>query len=76
MNPKKDLSKEQQKLLENAEIKVQDKDYTEDEIKLLENDIVDYIMNKSFKHSNISQTINLYSDLANTIHNLPISINK
>ena len=76
MNPIKELSKEQQRLLEDAEIKIQEKDYTEEEIKLLENDIIDYIMNKSFKRKDISKIINSYLEVINKVDKSTSNINR
>lgn len=76
MNPRKELSKEQQRLLEDAEIKIQEKDYTEEEVKLLENDIIDYIMNKSFKHKNISKIINSYLEVINKVDKSTSNVNR
>lgn len=76
MNPRKELSKEQQRLLEDAEIEIQEKDYTEEEVKLLENDIIDYIMNKSFKHKDISKTINSYLEVINKVDKSTSNVNR
>lgn len=76
MNPIKELSNEQQKLLKDAEIKIQEKDYTDDEVKLLENDIIDYIMNKSFKHKDTSKIINSYLEVINKVDKSTTNINR
>lgn len=65
MNLYKEMSKNEIKLLENAGIKVEDKDYTTDELKKCENDIVEYIMLQSSK--NIDNYRNKYYDILRRI---------
>ena len=52
MNLKMELSKKQQNLMEQLNISIQDKEYTQEELKSALNTISDYIMNLSIKNIN------------------------
>jgi hypothetical protein len=63
MNLKLDLSKNNQELLEQAGIEISNKNYSPEEIKKCENDIANYIMNKSLKNMDVSNESIRYSSL-------------
>lgn len=63
MNLKLDLSKNNQELLEQAGIEISNKNYSPEEIKKCENDIANYIMNKSLKNMDVSNESMRYSSL-------------
>lgn len=63
MNFKLDLSESNQKLLKQAGIEVSNKNYSTEEIKKCENDIANYIMNKSLKNMDVSNESMRYSSL-------------
>ena len=61
MNFKMDLTKQQ------LDIKIEDKNYTQEEIKQCENIITTHIMSKSSKNGDLSNAVNEYSDLINLL---------
>ena len=63
MNLKTDLSKEDQKLLQNIGIKIIDKDYKPNELKNFTNSIGEYIFSQSSKNGYIEKAIDEYGDL-------------
>ena len=67
MNFKMDLTKQQQNLLQELDIKIEDKNYTQEEIKQCENIITTHIMSKSSKNGDLSNAVNEYSDLINLL---------
>lgn len=67
MNYKKDLSKENQKLLINADVKVEDREYSVEEIKRNVTDIGNYIMSMSCKNGDIERAQVKYMPLINVL---------
>lgn len=65
MNYKIDLSEQNQNLLINADIKVENREYSADEIKKNINDISDYIISKSSKNGDIAKAQTEYMPLIN-----------
>lgn len=72
MNYKKDLSKENQKLLEIADIKIENKEYTKEEIQKNISDIGNHIMSMSSKNGDI---LNAQLEFMPLINALQESIN-
>lgn len=72
MNYKKDLSKENQKLLEIADIKIENKEYTKEEIQKSISDIGNHIMSMSSKNGDI---LNAQLEFMPLINALQESIN-
>ena len=68
MNYKIDLTEQNQKLLEKADVKVEDREYSSDEIKKDIVDISNYIMSKSSKNGDIAKTQAQYMPLVNVLH--------
>lgn len=67
MNLLKSCTTKEIKLLENIGINVEDRNYTNEELKKYEHDITDYIMSQSSKNGDISKMMNQYSGVLNTI---------
>lgn len=63
MNFKIELTEKQQNLLKQIDIKVEDKNYTKEEIKNCINDIASHIMSQSSKNGDLSKEINKYDEL-------------
>ena len=55
------------KLLENIGLNVEDKDYTNEELRKYESQIEDFIMSHSTKNGDISKLSNQYSSILNTL---------
>lgn len=55
------------KLLENIGLNVEDKDYTNEELRRYESQIEDFIMSHSIKNDDISKLSNQYSNILNTL---------
>lgn len=55
------------KLLENIGLNVEDKDYTNEELRRYESQIEDFIMSHSTKNDDISKLSNQYSSILNTL---------
>ncbi len=55
------------KLLENIGLNVEDKDYTNEELRRYESQIEDFIMSHSIKNDDISKLSNQYSSILNTL---------
>lgn len=55
------------KLLENIGINIEDKDYTNEELRRYENQIEDFIMSHSTKNGDISKLSNQFSGILNTL---------
>lgn len=64
MNLKMELSPTNQNLLGELGINVEDREYSQEEIKHFENDIFTHIMSKSSKNGDISREMNKYDELA------------
>ena len=67
MNYKLDLSEYNQNLLENADVKVEDKEYSAEEIKNDITEIGSYIMSKSSKNGDIYKTQEEYMPLISVL---------
>ena len=65
MNLKSDLSEKNQELLHELGIDVENRDYSKEEIKILSNNIGDYIFSKSTKNGDIAKATEKYGDLLN-----------
>ena len=63
MNFKKDFSIEKQNLLQQADVKVEDKNYTSDEISNALNSVCSYIMSQSTKNGDLSKLIIKYNSI-------------
>lgn len=72
MNYKKDLSEKNQKLLEIADIKIENKEYTKEEIQKSISDIGNHIMSMSSKNGDI---LNAQLEFMPLINALQESIN-
>ena len=60
---------EQNQLLNEAGIYIQDKDYSKDEIKIIFNSIVENVMNKSLKNTDMTNSLQKYNDIINILDN-------
>lgn len=67
MNYKSDLSKQNQKLLLNADVKVEDREYSAEEIKRDITQISSYILSKSSKNGDIYKAETEYMPLINVL---------
>ena len=67
MNYKLDLSKQNQNLLINADVKVENKEYSVEEIRRDITEISNYIMSKSSKNNDIYKTQAEYMPLINIL---------
>ena len=68
MNFKEDFSEEQQNLLKKIEnISVENKNYSQDEIKETINNVSSYIMSKSSKNGDLSKELNNYTGILNKL---------
>ena len=67
MNYKIDLSEQNQNLLINADVKVEDREYSADEIKKDITEISSYIMSKSSKNGDIAKAQTEYMPLINVL---------
>ena len=67
MNLMKQFSKEEIKLLSNAGINVEDRDYNKEELKKCELEIEEFIMSHSTKNGDIAKLSNQYSSILNTL---------
>lgn len=63
MNFKIELTEKQQNLLKQIDIKIEDKNYTKEEIKNCVNNIASHIMSQSSKNGDLSKEINKYDEL-------------
>ena len=63
MNFKKDFSIEKQNLLQQADVKVEDKNYTSDEIRNALNSVCSYIMSQSTKNGDLSKLMIKYNSI-------------
>ena len=59
----------QTKLLESDGIYIQDKDYSEDEIKIIFNRVMENVMNKSLKNRDMANSLRRYNDIINILDN-------
>lgn len=67
MNYKTDLSEQKQNLLINANVKVEDREYSPEEIKKDISEISSYIMSKSSKNGDIAKAQVEYMPLINVL---------
>ncbi len=63
MNFKKDFSIEKQNLLQQANVMIEDKNYSPDEIRNALNNVCSYIMNQSTKNGDLSKEIIRYNNI-------------
>lgn len=63
MNLSNTFNAEQTKLLNQAGILIQNKDYSKDEVSLFVSEIMKYVMNNSIKNKDISNSLKEYSDI-------------
>ena len=69
MNLKTELSTKNQNLLGELGIKIEDREYSQDEIKHFQNEVFTHIMSKSSKNNGISNEMNKYNEVANFLMN-------
>ena len=69
MNLKTELSTKNQNLLSDIGIVIEDREYTQDEIKHFQNEVFTHIMSKSSKNNGISNEMNKYNEVANFLMN-------
>ena len=67
MNFKTDLSNSNQELLIQLGVKIEDRNYTVEEIKKCENNIATHIMSKSLKNMDLAKESVKYSNLMNIL---------
>lgn len=58
------------KLLNNIGIKIEDRDYTAEELRKYESTIEEFIMSHSTKNGDINRFINQYNGILNTLINI------
>ena len=56
-------------LLNDIGLKVENKEYTKEELRMYESEIEDFIMSHSTKNGDISRFVNRYNSILNTIIN-------
>ena len=56
-------------LLNDIGLKVENKEYTKEELRMYESEIEDFIMSHSTKNGDISRLVNRYNSILNTIIN-------
>lgn len=66
MNLLNECTKNEIKLIEQAGIKLENKDYSAEELKRYEREITEYIMSHSSKNGDISKLCNQYSGIFRT----------
>lgn len=69
MNLKNELSTRNQNLLNDIGINIEDREYSQDEIKHFQNEVFTHIMSKSSKNNGISNEMNKYNEVANFLMN-------
>ena len=67
MNLKNELSLKNQNLLKELGINIENRDYSQEEIKYFENEVFTHIMSKSSKNNEISNELSKYNELANIL---------
>lgn len=60
-------TKNEIKLIENAEIRIENKEYTTEELKRVERNITEFIMNHSTKNGKITELQNEYQSVYRTL---------
>ncbi len=68
MNLVEKCSNDEIKLIEQAGIVIENKDYSKEDLKQCETKIIDYIMNQSSKNDNISKLRNQYENIFSIIN--------
>lgn len=68
MNLYEVMNNKEIKLLENAGIKVEDKDYAQEDFKRMEQQVVDFIMSASTKNGEIDRLRNQYESIFRIIN--------
>ena len=63
MNLLNELSENETNLLKNIGIKIEDRNYNQDEAKLIENDIIEDIFRRSSKNGDIQKAHEQYSNI-------------
>lgn len=63
MNLLKECTKNEIELIERAGVKIEDRDYTEEDLLRCETEITSYIMSHSSKNGDISKLQNQYSNI-------------
>ena len=69
MNLKTELSTKNQNLLSDIGINIEDREYSQEEIKHFQNEVFTHIMSKSSKNNGISNEMNKYNEVANFLIN-------
>ena len=69
MNLSSTFNMEQTKLLNQAGILIQDKDYSKEELSVFFNEIIEYVMNNSLKNKDMSNSLREYKDIMNILDN-------
>lgn len=69
MNLKTELSTKNQNLLSDIGINIEDREYSQEEIKHFQNEVFTHIMSKSSKNNGISNEMNKYNEVANFLMN-------
>ena len=69
MNILKECTSSDIKLIEKAGITLEDKDYSEEELKICGSEIIEYIMSHSTKNGDIDKLRNEYISIFRTINN-------
>lgn len=67
MNLKKDLSTANQELLSQLGVKIEDRNYSTEEIKKCENNIATHIMSKNLKNMDLAKESVKYGNLMNIL---------
>lgn len=68
MNLLNECTEKEIKLIKQAGINIEDKDYNEQELRLCESQIVDYIMSHSSKNKEMDKLRNQYNSIFRTIN--------
>ena len=76
MNLVKEFTENKLKLIEEAGVIVEDKEYSQEELRNCEMQIEEYIMSKSSKNGDVSKYGMEYSDILNDLINLQQCENK
>ena len=69
MNLANTFNADQTKLLNQAGILIQNKDYSKEELSILFNKTIEYVMNNSLKNKDMSNSLREYNDIINILDN-------
>ena len=69
MNLSNTFNADQTKLLNQAGILIQNKDYSKEELSILFNKTIEYVMNNSLKNKDMSNSLREYNDIINILDN-------